>query len=284
MPTFPSWEATILDHTYDHIDYISMHQYYANHERDTANFLARTMDMDKFISSVISTCDYIKAKKRSKKSINLSFDEWNVWYHSNETDKKIEPWSIAPPQLEDIYNFQDALLVGAMLITLLNHADRIKIACLAQLVNVIAPIMTSNDGGAYRQTIFYPFMHASTYGRGYVLNPIIKSPLYDSKDYTDVPVLQSAAVVNDDKGELTIFAVNKDMESNLLLECDLRNFSEYSLIEHIVLQHDDVNAINTEINPYNVVPHNNGSSEFKDGILTGVLDKLSWNVIRFRKL
>lgn len=284
MPTFPSWEATVLDYTYDYIDYISMHQYYTNHENDTANFLAKTMDMDLFIKSVISTCDYIKAKKRNKKSINLSFDEWNVWYHSNENDKRIEPWSIAPPHLEDIYNFEDALLVGAMLITLLNHADRIKIACLAQLVNVIAPIMTSNDGGAYRQTIFYPFMHASVYGRGYVLNPIINSPLYDSKDYTDVPVLQSVSVVNDEKGELTIFAINKDMESNLILECDLRNFNEYRLIEHIVLKHDDVKAVNTEINPYNVVPHNNGRSELKEGILTCDFDKLSWNVIRLKKI
>lgn len=284
MPTFPSWEATVLDHTYDQIDYISVHQYYTNHENDTANFLAKTMDMDLFIKSVISTCDYIKAKKRSKKTINLSFDEWNVWYHSNEEDKKIKPWSVAPPQLEDVYNFEDALLVGSMLITLLSHADRIKIACLAQLVNVIAPIMTSNDGGAYRQTIFYPFMHASAYGRGTALNPIIKSPLYDSRDYTDVPVLQSIAVVNEENGELTIFAVNKDMESKLILECDMRNFEDYKIIEHIVLENENLKAVNTENEPFNVIPHNNGKSEFKDGILTSQLGNLSWNVIRLKKI
>lgn len=284
MPTFPSWEAAVLDHTYDQVDYISVHQYYTNHENDTANFLAKTMDMDLFIKSVISTCDYIKAKKRSKKTINLSFDEWNVWYHSNEEDKKIKPWSVAPPQLEDVYNFEDALLVGSMLITLLSHADRIKIACLAQLVNVIAPIMTSNDGGAYRQTIFYPFMHASAYGRGTALNPIIKSPLYDSRDYTDVPVLQSIAVVNEENGELTIFAVNKDMESKLILECDMRNFEDYKIIEHIVLENENLKAVNTENEPFNVIPHNNGKSEFKDGILTSQLGNLSWNVIRLKKI
>lgn len=98
---------------------------------------------------VVSICDAVRAKKHGKKRINLSFDEWNVWYHSNAADEKLEKWGQAPHQLEDIYNFEDALLVGSMLITLLRHADRVKMACLAQLVNVIAPIMTS-DTGAWR--------------------------------------------------------------------------------------------------------------------------------------
>lgn len=283
MPTFAQWEATVLEHTYEHVDYISLHQYYGNHAKDTANFLARTVDMDAFIKSVIATCDYVKAKKRSKKNINLSFDEWNVWFHSNEADRKIERWSIAPPQLEDIYNFEDALLVGGMLITLLRNADRVKMACLAQLVNVIAPIMTSNNGGSWRQTIFYPFMHVSTLGRGYVLNPIISTPKYDSKDYTDVPVLESIAVVNEEKDELTIFALNKDMEDSLAFECDVRNFEGYKVVEHIVLKHDDIYAVNTEANPYNVVPQNNGDAKLTDGTVTANLSKLSWNVIRLAK-
>src|SRR5690606_12174718 len=129
--------------------------------------------MDQYIRTVIATCDYIKAKKRSKKILYLSFDEWNVWYHSNEADTNIEPWLVAPPLLEDVYNFEDALLVGCMLITLLKHADRVKIACLAQLVNVIAPIMTENGGKAWKQSIYYPFLHASTYGIGTVQNPVV---------------------------------------------------------------------------------------------------------------
>ncbi len=132
--------------------------------------------MDEFISSVVSILDSVKAKKRGKKKINLSFDEWNVWYHSHEADEKLEKWGKAPHQLEDIYSFEDALLVGSLLITLLRHADRVKIACLAQLVNVIAPIMTS-DTGAWRQTIFYPFAYTSTYGRGTVLNTLVKGPV-----------------------------------------------------------------------------------------------------------
>ena len=111
-----------------------------------------------------------------------------------------------------------------MLITLLKHADRVKIACLAQLVNVIAPIMTRTGGGAWRQTIYYPFLHASKYGRGYVLNVVSQSPVYETSDFSDVPVLESTAVVNEENDELTIFAVNRDQEDVLELECDLRSF------------------------------------------------------------
>ncbi len=283
MATFAQWEATVLEHTYDHVDYMSLHTYYGNGDNDTANFLASSMDLDLFIKSIISTCDYVKAKKRSKKTINLSLDEWNVWFHSKDADKKIEPWTIAPPQLEDIYTFEDALVVGSLLITLLKHADRVKMACLAQLVNVIAPIMTSNGGGAWRQTIFYPYMHASIYGRGTVLDTIVSSPLYDSKDFTDVPVLETTAVFNEEKEELVIFALNRDMSEELKLECDLRDFDGYKVIEHIVLENEDVKAVNTESDPYNVAPHNKGNAALNNGILVSGLSKLSWNVIRLAK-
>ena len=283
MPTFPQWESTVLEHTYDHVDYISLHQYYGNPENDTADYLAKTLEMDAFIKTVISTADYVKAKTRSNKTMMLSFDEWNVWYHSNEADKKIDRWSIAPAQLEDVYNFEDALLVGGMLITLLKNADRVKMACLAQLVNVIAPIMTSNGGGSWKQTIFYPFMHVSNYGRGYALNPIVSSPKYDSKNFTDVPMLDVAAVLNDKKDELVIFALNKDLNETLDLECDIRGFEDYKLVEHIVMHSDDVNATNTESNPFNIVPDNNGNAKTDKGILTANLTMLSWNVIRLAK-
>ncbi|HZJ57920.1 MAG TPA: alpha-N-arabinofuranosidase [Clostridia bacterium] len=283
MPTFAQWEATVLDHTYELVDYISLHQYYGNRDDDTPNFLARTMDMDLFIKSVVSICDYMKAKKRSKKTINLSFDEWNVWFHSNEADKKIEPWTVAPPQLEDVYTFEDALLVGSMLITMLRHCDRVKMACMAQLVNVIAPIMTEDGGAAWRQTIFYPYMHASLYGRGVVLDPVISSPVYDTKEYSDVPCLDSTAVFNEEEEELTIFAVNRGMEDSLVLECDLRNFPGYRVLEHITMEHDDVKATNTRDNPYNVVPADRQDTEVADGQLTTRLKNLSWNVIRLGK-
>ncbi|QTN01334.1 alpha-N-arabinofuranosidase [Sediminibacillus dalangtanensis] len=282
MPTFPEYEATTLDLAYEQIDYISLHQYYGNRSNDTANYLAKNLDMDNFIKTVISTCDYIKAKHRSKKTINLSFDEWNVWYHSNEADNLIEPWSVAPPQLEDIYNFEDALLVGSMLITFLQHADRVKMACLAQLVNVIAPIMTENNGRAWKQTIFYPYYHASVYGRGISLKPILNSPKYDSADFTDIPYVDSAAVLNEKEDEVTIFMVNKHLHDSIVLTADLRSFEGFALKEHIVLENDDLKAVNTKERE-EVKPHNKGKSVLREGILEADLPKTSWNVIRLAK-
>lgn len=282
MPSFPEWEATVLDHTYDHVDYLSLHQYYGNHDQDTPTFLARSIEMDRFIDTVNATCDYIKAKKRSKKTMFLSFDEWNVWFHSNENDQKLDPWQIAPPQLEDVYNHEDALVVGCMLISLLKHANRVKVACLAQLVNVIAPIMTENGGAAWRQTIFYPFMHASIYGRGTALVPLIQSPKYDTKEITDVPYLESIAVHNEEKGEVTIFAVNRHLEEALPLEVDLRSFEGFTLLEHIVLESDDLKAYNTAASPNTVAPHRNGNATVSDSIVSANLAKASWNVIRLK--
>ncbi len=283
MPTFGDWELTMLNECYDNIDYVSLHRYYGNPTGDTANFLASTMDMDDFIRTVVSICDAVKGKKHSKKQVHLSFDEWNVWYHSIEQDKEIKKrdrWGRALPLLEDIYNFEDALLVGSMLITLLRNSDRVKIACLAQLVNVIAPIMTRNGGGCWAQTIYYPFMHASKYGRGTALRPVISSPKYDCSEYQDVPIIDAMATVSD-KGEVTVFCVNRDMSEDCVLDLDLRSFGPLVMTEHIAMHHDDVQAVNTEENPENVVPLNVPVSKVEDGKAEVCLQSLSWNVLRF---
>ncbi|WP_174715198.1 alpha-N-arabinofuranosidase [Lacrimispora sphenoides] len=287
MPTFPEWEAKILGYTYDHVEYISMHQYYGNDTGDTEDFLAKSDDMERFIRSVTATCDYIKAKKRSSKTMNISFDEWNVWFHSNEADKdttKNQPWQIAPSLLEDIYTFEDALLVGLMLIVLLKHADRVKIACLAQLVNVIAPIMTERGGGrAWKQTIFYPFMHASKYGRGIVLKPILSSPRHDTKTHEDVTDIECVAVMNEEKEELTIFAVNRNISQDIELLTDIRGMGEYQLLEHIVLEHTDLKMCNTAGEEM-VRPVSTKRSQMNGDNLISILGKASWNVIRVRRI
>lgn len=283
MSTFPAWEATVLDHTYEAVDYISLHQYFGNQANDPASYLAGSLEMDRFINTVISTCDFMKAKKRSKKNINLSFDEWNVWYHSHEADSRLEPWSIAPYLLEDVYTFEDALLVGSLLITFLKHADRVKMASMAQLVNVIAPIMTEANGRAWRQTIFYPYLHASKYGRGCALKPVISSPVYDCKAFTDVPYLDSTGVYNEETEELTIFAVNRHLSEGLELIADLRSFEGYSLVEHIVLEHNNLKAVN-RAGEENVIPHKGGNAALNGGMLSAMLARTSWNVIRLARV
>lgn len=282
MPTYGQWEATVLEHCYENADYLSLHNYYADHDRDSATFLASNVEMDWFITQVTSICDYVKAKKRSKKTMYLSFDEWNVWFHSNQQDAQIPWWVEAPHQLEDVYDFQDAMLVGSLMITLLRHADRVKIACLAQLVNVIAPIMTS-DTSAWRQTTFYPFRYTSRYGRGTVLQTLVDCPTYENKRHGTVSYVDSVCIHNEKENELVLFAVNKNLEEDIPLTMELRQFADYRIAEHIVLHDEDLHAVNTEENPNRIVPMESRDSSVENGILTTCLKHKSWNMIRLRK-
>ena len=283
MPTYGDWEYEMLNECYENVDYVSLHRYYGNPTGDTPGFLARSMDLDDFIKEVVAICDAVGGRKHAKKKLNLSFDEWNVWYHSNEQDKEVmkaDKWGRALPLLEDVYNFEDALLAGAILITFLKNADRVKVACLAQLVNVIAPIMTRNGGGVWAQTIFYPMMLASTYGRGTALRPLVSSPVYDCKDFEGVPLVDAAATLGED-GSLTVFAINRGMDEDIELSMDLRAFGSLKAAEHIVLHHDDVKAVNTEANPDNVKPAPGAPAAVDGGRASVILPALSWNVLKF---
>jgi alpha-N-arabinofuranosidase len=283
MPSFGEWEAEVLNHTYDYVDYVSLHIYFGNQENDTPNFLGRSLAMDSYIKTVAGICDYVKAKKRGKKQIHLSFDEWNVWFHSLDKDKKIEKWVEAPPRIEDIYTMEDALVAGCMLITLLKNADRVKIACLAQLVNVIAPIMTEIGGPAWRQTIFYPFMHASAYGRGTVLRSPVSCEKYDSKEYSGVPYLESVAVHDEEKEEIAIFAVNRSLTEIIDLEAGVCGFEGYIIREHIAMYHKDLKAVNSAEGE-TVKPGQQQGGSLDGAVLNCRLAPASWNVIRLKKI
>ena len=278
--TFGQWEVESLEVAYDSVDYVSLHQYYDNKTDDIQSFLAKTLELDEFIYSVICACDYVKAKKRSKKTINLSFDEWNVWYHSN--DAEFEKWSTAPALLEDIYNFEDALMVGSMLITLLRHCDRIKVACIAQLVNVIAPIMTKTGGGVFEQTIFYPFMHLSNYGKGVALLPLIDCPKYDCKEFTDVPYLESIATYDEENEEMVIFCVNKSLDENALLSVNMLDFEGYKPVEFISMDGYNKKDENS-LEEIKVKPHENELPVIDNSVMEVDMKPLSWNVIRLKK-
>ena len=278
METFGEWELTVLEHTYEQVDYISMHQYYGNENGNTEDYLGKAVHMDQFIKSVVALCDAVKAKKHSDKTIYLSFDEWNVWFHSNQD--KIDKWQIAPSQLEDVYDFKDALLVGTMLMALQNNCDRVKIACLAQLVNVIAPIMTKTGGGTWVQTIFYPFLYASAQGRGEVLRMVTESDTYRSSDETDIPYLAGSVIHHPDKKELVVFAVNRSLEEDMELSLIFEDFGKCSPTEHIELYSDDLDAVNTqdrqEVTPrkVDIKPTDRGAQSF-------MLKKHSWNMIKY---
>jgi len=279
IPTFASWEAEVLEHTYEHVDYLSLHRYYGNQKNDLANYLAMSENMDQFIKAVVAICDYMKAKKRSDKTMYLAFDEYNVWYHSHEADKKNEPWQYAPPLLEDIYNFEDALLMGCLLITLLKNSDRVKIACLAQLVNVIAPIMTEDGGPAWRQTIFYPFMHAAKYGHGTALTPILDCPTYDSEEYKNVTYVESIAIHNAEKNEIVVLAVNRSLDTTVDFCVDLQGFAPSAIAEFIEMSGHDVKQTNTK-DSGRVAPKAGQGAVLEGDTLKSPLAPLSWNVLR----
>ncbi|MFK4100692.1 alpha-N-arabinofuranosidase [Streptomyces sp. NPDC019531] len=280
MPTFGAWESTVLEHTYDHVDYISMHAYYEEKDGDRDSFLASAVDTESFIENVVATCDHVGARLKSKKRIGISFDEWNVWYSSRpETERR--NWQEAPRLLEDVYSVTDAVVFGSLLIALLRHADRVKVACLAQLVNVIAPIMTEPGGPAWRQTTFFPFAQASRYGRGRVLQVHVDSPTHETAKFGEVPLLQATAVVDEETGAVTVFAVNRSQTDALPLEVSLRGLEGLTRVaEHSVLTDADPDARNTLAEPERVAPTAVEGTSLDGGVLRATLPALSWNMIR----
>ena len=283
MPSFPEWEATVLGHCYDQVDYLSLHSYYGNKADDLPEYLADSVGMGEFIDSVASACDFAKAKKRSRKTMMLSFDEWNVWFHTSAEDRHGDPWQVGPALLEESYTFEDALVVGCLLITLLKHADRVRIACLAQLVNVIAPISTKTGGPAWRQSIFYPFLHASRYGRGVSLNLQIKAPTYESKRFGAVPCLDAAATVDEEAGEMAVFAVNRSLTESAELELRLGGYEDWDAVERLELAGAEPKAVNSAENPEALAPKRAAEAGcVEGGVLRARLPPLSWNVIRLK--
>lgn len=284
MPTFGEWEAEVLAHSYESVDYISAHAYYQPVDGDFKSFMASAQDMELFIDGVIATADAVGAKLKSDKKINISFDEWNVWYqhawHESETGEDApEPWTEAPRQLEDRYSAMDAVVFGSLLITLLRRCDRVTAACLAQLVNVIAPIMTEPGGPAWRQTTFYPFAEASRHGRGKVLRTGAASPTFETAKFGEVEALHAVAVAGED-GSVTVFAVNRDLESPLSLDIDTGAMAGVGEVTCSTLTDTDPHAKNTLEDQTRVAPAANPNVRTAEGAITVELPAMSWNMIR----
>lgn len=278
MTTYPEWDRIVLEHTYDLADYISIHRYFENFGNDD-DFLASFHDMDEFIKTCTATCDYVKAWSRSSKTMMLSFDEWNIWYQQKHES---HPWIKAPRILEDHYSLLDALTFGGMAITLLNHADRVKISCLAQLVNVIAPIFTEPGKGAWRQSIYFPFRDISLYGRGSVLKPVVNAPVKNTEKYGEVPAVIFAAVVSRDGKELSVFALNTCRTEGCETRIDLRSFGNPCMIYASELTGKDLSAVNTLENPDAVRPSEREKAPCDNGVFTVNLKACSWNLFRFK--
>ena len=281
MPTFGAWESTVLEHTYELVDYVSLHAYYEEHEEDAdplGEFLASAVDMDTFIEQVVATADAVGARLRSRKRLRLAFDEWNVWYQGRFPGAQQLPWAQAPRLIEDEYTGVDAVVVGSFLISLLRHADRVGIACQAQLANIIAPIRTEPGGPAWRQPIFHPFAQVARWARGEVLRVEPVAPAYDSARYGTVSTVDAVATRDGETGEIAVFAVHRGRDGDRPLEVDLRALPGLRLVEHQVL--DGRRDTNSAADPDRVAPHPGAGADLADGRLTVSLPPVSWTVLR----
>ncbi|MGB3373601.1 MAG: alpha-N-arabinofuranosidase [Microbacterium sp.] len=279
MPTFGDWERTVLEHTYQHVDYISCHAYYQERGGDLGSFLASSLNMQYFIETVVASADHVGYKLKSDKKIKLSFDEWNIWYldEHQASDEVNDEWRYAPRQLEDVYSVADAVVLGNLLITLLKNHDRVASASLAQLVNVIAPIMTEPGGDAWRQTTFFPFSVTSRLAKGEIIKPRIDVGTYDTAVHGAAPLVDSV-VTTDGEGS-AVFLVNRSRTEAISVSIEVDELGVSSIDEAVTLWDDDVYAKNTLAEQNRVGLKGLEGAILENGILTVTLPPVSWSAL-----
>jgi len=281
MPTFGEWERVVLEESYDYVDYISCHAYYQERKGDLDSYLASSMEMKYFIDTVVATADHVKHKLRSQKTIQLSFDEWNIWYldEHQASEEVNDEWRIAPRQLEDVYSVADAVVLGNLLITLLQNHDRVTSASLAQLVNVIAPIMTEPGGASWRQTTFFPFSVTSRLARGEVLRPRIDVGTYDTEVYGAAPLVDSVVTADAETGTSAVFLVNRSQTESIDVTIDVTDLGATSITEAVTLHDADPYAKNTFAEQTRVGLSPLAGAVLADGTLTVTLPPVSWSAL-----
>jgi alpha-L-arabinofuranosidase len=257
MPTYLEWDREVLEQCYEYVDALSLHRYIGNTQEETGNdsakYLAMNLTMDRQISETVAVCDLVRGRKRSSKKLWLSFDEWNVWYRARSGDAVNGRGQEVPHLLEEVYNLEDALLVGGIINTLLRNADRVKLACLAQLVNVIAPIMT-NANGLFRQTIYYPYSWGLQMAHGVALNLLSESPVYEVSGIGAVPFLDVAGTFSKENGTVSLFILNRDLSNSREIEVVWEDASPRGVIASTVLTGSDLKAFNSFDSPKRVAP------------------------------
>jgi alpha-N-arabinofuranosidase len=217
----------------------------------------------------------------------LSFDEWNVWYHNRETDKALireRPWQVAPPVTEEPYTAADAIAVGSMLLTLLRHAGRVRMACIAQVVNALAPLMTETGGRIWKQTIWYPLEHASRFGRGELVFSTESGPDLETPRYGPQPAVETIVTRDPEAGTATLFAINRSVDTAIPLSASLLSHRPLHLGQAIRLHAKDPSLVNTGAEPNRVVPAQISDAAFSGNRLENVLPPLSWSVFSFAEV
>jgi alpha-N-arabinofuranosidase len=284
MPTYLDWDREVLEQCYDYVDGLSLHRYFTNTPEDTggdsSKFLAMNLSMEQQIAETVAVCDLVRGHKRSPKKLWLSFDEWNVWYRARNGDATNGHHQEAPHLLEEIYNLEDALLVGGLVNSLLRNANRVKVACLAQLINVIAPIST-NANGLLRQTIYYPYNWALQYARGSVLNLLVESPTYEVARMGQVSYVDVAGTINPQDGKVGIFVLNRDLSKPHVVEINWQDKTPGQVLVSAVLTGTDLKAFNTFEAPQQIAPQAFGKPSTTGGRTKFEVPARSYTVIQW---
>ena len=284
MPTYLEWDREVLEQCYEYVDALSLHRYIGNTKEETgedsAKYLAMNLTMDRQIAETVAVCDLVRGRKRSPKKLWLSFDEWNVWYRARSGDAVNGHEQEAPHLLEEVYNLEDALLVGGIVNTLLRNSDRVKLGCLAQLVNVIGPIMT-NPNGLFRQTIYYPYKWGLQMARGAVLNLNMESPVYEVSGIGEVPYLDVTGTFSKENGNVSLFVLNRDLAKAHEVEVIWQDASPARVLASAVLTGGDLKAFNSFDSPQRVVPQEMGKPSTSAGRTKFEVPARSYTVLQW---
>jgi alpha-L-arabinofuranosidase len=284
MPTYLEWDREVLEQCYEYVDALSLHRYIGNTQEETGNdsakYLAMNLTMDRQIAETAAVCDLVRGRKRSTKQLWLSFDEWNVWYRARTGDAVNGHQQEVPHLLEEIYNLEDALLVGGMINTLIRNADRVKLACLAQLVNVIAPIMT-NPNGLFRQPIYYPYSWGLQMARGAVLSLLSESPVYEVSGIGTVPYLDVVGTFSKENGDVALFVLNRDLTNAHELDVVWEDAAPARVLTASVLTGSDLKAFNGFDAPKRVVPADLGKPVTSNGHTKFEVPPRSYTVVQW---
>ena len=313
LHTYPQWDLEVLQECYETVDYISMHHYHAAPTGDLGALLGGSAMIEDYIRTEIALCDFVQTKLHTPKQMMISFDEYASMmqpasplhygrggrinfssfenFDPNKTYVYHDPdnWGkmIRPSSLEIL----DAISSASTILTFLHHADRIKIGCMTGGLEALAA--TDRDH-VWKSASYYPLTQLIKYGQGVSMTPSVSCDTYDIPGYAisdfnqydtheGVPYIEAAAAYNEADGELNVFVINRNWEEDTSLELDVSGFKGYDFVEQIQLYSDDINAANSYKNPNVIVPSINSEAKFKDGKVSTVTKKLSWNVFRFTK-
>ncbi len=242
LPTYLEWDRQVLEHCRDEVEYLSVHRYVGNPDNDTEDFLAVTNSIDRQIEATDSVCRAVHHTRKTRRRVYLSFDEWNVWYRARTGEHVDGRGKFAPPLLEEVYNLEDALVAAGFLNSFIRHADSVKIANLAQIVNVIAPILTKGDEMLI-QSIFYPIEMYSKRREGTSLQLRLDGPRYTSKQYGEVDYVDASAIL--DGNRLSVFLVNRDLNKPMEVKIKIGDASVVKLLDAEVVTGKDPRAANS---------------------------------------